>query len=335
MHRGILWCPHCGAPHPLGTKICPTSAKSIERTVTKEKVLPHPLIGTKVGGKYVVQRLIGAGGAGEVFEAEHVHLHRMVALKLVGASASPQAVARLEREALLVAAVHHPNICDVYDFGTLPDGSPFIVLERLFGETLADILRRKTKLPLGSTADIFAQMLSGLQAAHGAQIVHRDLKPQNVFLADRLGCAPLVKLLDFGFAKDTSGLRTRSITKPGTVFGTIQYMSPEQLKNEPAIPQSDLFAVGIMLYEALGGVHPFSGATLGEVRANVLRGQPAPLGPLRREVTTEINDVVMKALAIRPEERYQTALDFQKALAQAFVDAGTDTPPSSLPPTSF
>jgi eukaryotic-like serine/threonine-protein kinase len=342
VNGGIVWCPHCGGPHPLATKVCPVSAKTLERNVNRAQQLPeNPLVGSVVGGKYFVHRLIGSGAMGEVFEAENRVLRRMVALKIVrGAIATPEAVSRLEREALLVSAVQHPNICDVYDTGVLNDGSPFLVLERLFGETLGQLLHRKRTLPASLVLDVFEQMLSGLQAAHGAQIIHRDLKPQNVFLVDRLGCNPLVKLLDFGLARDLSGLRARTITKPGTLLGTLKYMAPEQLRRAEIDPRADLFAVGVMLYEAFTGKHPFEAPTLADMQANILRCEPRSLSLARPDLPPATGRVVDRALAKDPAARWSTALEMQRALAQALrpgprpgdtlSPSDEEPPPSSL-----
>ena len=297
-----------------------------------------PLVGMMIAGKYEVRRLIGSGGMGEVYEAENRMLKRLVALKVVrGGIATPEAIARLERELLLVSAVQHPNICDVYDAGVLSDGSPFIVLERLFGETLAQLFVRMGPLSLGLTLDIFTQVLSGVQAAHGAQIVHRDLKPQNVFLADRLGCASLVKLLDFGLARDLSGVRTRTITKPGALLGTLKYMPPEQLRAQRVDARGDIFAVGVMLYEALTGKHPFEGPTLADTQTNILRCE-APLLHECVEVPRALSAVVDRCLKKDPNGRWSSAVEVQLALKRAVGSTATYgqslIPPPEEPPSS-
>src|SRR5262249_21069922 len=158
--------PHCKAPHALGTKVCPTTAKTLERSINVQPLAEakNSLIGTVIGGKYRIDRLIGRGGIAEVFEAENTVLRRPVAVKVVHAE-SPHAALRLQREALLVAAIQHPNICDVYDAGALPNGSPFVVLERLSGETFASRLKRSGRLSPVAVADLFVQILSGLQRA--------------------------------------------------------------------------------------------------------------------------------------------------------------------------
>jgi serine/threonine-protein kinase len=220
----------------------------------------------------------------------------------------------LEREAQFVAAIQHPNICDVLDVGTLPDGRPFIVLERLFGESLATHLRRTPRLHVSWAKELFIQILSGLHAAHGAGIVHRDLKPQNVFLVDRLGCAPLAKVVDFGFAKDLSRMRAATMTKPGRVVGTPTYMAPEHLLGERVDRRTDIFAVGVMLHEALAGRHPFVRATNADMVAAIMREEPPPLRRERPDLTLALEVAVRRALEKDREARWPTAFDMQRAL---------------------
>jgi serine/threonine-protein kinase len=296
--------------------ICPATGKSLDRSIHRApQETAHSLVGSIIGGRYRVVRVIGAGGTSEVLEAENVTLRRPVAVKIVkNKLAGTDAAERLQREAQFVAAIQHPNICDVLDVGTLPDGRPFIVLERLFGESLALHLGRARGLDVAWAKELFTQILSGLHAAHGAGIVHRDLKPQNVFLVDRLGCPPLAKLVDFGFAKDVSGTRGATMTKPGKVVGTPTYMAPEQLAGERVDRRADVFAVGVMLHEALAGRHPFMRATNAEIVTAILREDPPPLRQARRDVTAALEVVVRRALAKEREARWPTAFDMQRAL---------------------
>jgi serine/threonine protein kinase len=336
MAGGIVWCPHCKSPHTLGTKVCPTTAKTLERNVNVQQPTEARslLIGTVIAGKYRIERLLGRGGTAEVYEAENTVLRRPVALKVLRHASSTHGALRLQREALLVAAIHHPNICDVYDAGALPNGAPFVVLERLSGETFASHLKHAGRLSPVAAADVFVQILSGLQRAHGANIVHRDLKPQNVFFVDRLGCAPLVKLLDFGLAKDLSETVGRSITMPPRMLvGTPAYMAPEQLLGSTASPRSDLFAVGIMLYEALTGKHPFLAGTLDELEMNVLRCQPRPPREVRRDLPYSIDALIGRALSRDPSDRWPTALAFQEAVKDALL-ATSSRWNSTIPPDS-
>lgn len=335
-HDGFRWCPHCGSPHALAERTCTMTGKDLDRALH----LPRgqsPLVGTVLDGKYRIIRPIGSGGAGIVFEAENLALRRLVAIKTVSRSGSTEALLRLALEAKLVAAIQHPNICDVYDVGRLPSGGPYVVLERLFGETLAMKMQVARRPSLTTAVDIFVQTLSGLQAAHAARIVHRDLKPQNIFLAERLGCAPLVKIVDFGFAQDLSTSPNTRITRPGKSCGTVQYMSPEQLRALPLDHRSDLFAVGVMLYEVLTGRHPFAARSQTELQINILRSEPRPLRQRRPDVSPELQRLVMSAMSKDPAQRPSSAHEMQTWLSSMLVRPPSapdleDEPPSLTTP---
>jgi serine/threonine-protein kinase len=250
---------------------------------------------------------------GEVFEAYDLLLNRAVAIKIV-AGGNPDAAERLRREAQVIASFQHPNICDVYDVGVMPNGSPYLVLERLTGETLHTSLRRQGRLPIAKTVELFTQMLSGAQHAHASGIVHRDLKPANVFLVERLGLLPLVKLVDFGLAKDLSG-KARNLTRPGKTCGTPHYMSPEQLCARPVDARSDLFSIGIMLFECLMNRHPFAADTIVEITMKIAYEESPELPRLRRKVVPELAAIVERSLHKDPARRFQSAVEFQTALA--------------------
>jgi serine/threonine-protein kinase len=314
--RGFLWCPHCKGPHPLDTVLCPETSKPIGGSIHKSKA--HDLLGTVIGGKYKIIGHLGTGGMGAVFEAENTVLRRRVAVKVVNPSGAVDALVRLQREAQLIAAVNHPNICDVYDVGAMPDGSPFIVLELLVGETLAQKIRREGPMAAREASDVFSQFLSGVHAAHGAKIVHRDLKPQNVFLAERVGCAPIVKVMDFGLAKDLSGERGKTITRRGVMVGTPQYMAPEQLRGERVDVRADIFSSAIILFEALTGRHPFAAESRADVQARILRDDPTSLASLRPDLPPAVSSVVAQALAKDREGRFSSAHAMLLALSHAF-----------------
>jgi serine/threonine-protein kinase len=336
--EGFRWCPHCKGPHALSDRVCRATGRSLDGALQEQRQKPPvamagQLEGLVLDGKYKLLRQIGAGGIGRVFEAESLEHQRVVAIKLIGVNAAPETILRLEREARLVAAIKHPNICEVHDVGRMPNGMPFVVFERLFGETLAERTRGVLQLPVRVAIDLFSQMLLGLQTAHEARIIHRDLKPQNVFLADRPGDEPLVKLLDFGFAQDLAA--TSRITRPGNACGTVQYMSPEQLRVEPLDGRSDLFAVGIMLYEALAGRHPFAASSRIELQINILRAAPLPLRVRRPDVPQALEDLILRTLGRTPAERPASAVELQRELvsvkrSQALPSLNSDEEPVSL-----
>jgi serine/threonine protein kinase len=329
--EGIVWCRYCHQPHRLGTRICPVTGKHIEQglhRMSSSEAADAKLIGTLLDRKYRILRLLGRGGMGRVYEAENISLQKLVAVKFVLGATSSDGVSRLRHEARIIASLHHPNICDLYDFGSVSDGGrPYLVLERLFGETLAARLKRTPRLAIDGAIDLFAQILSGLHVAHGNQILHRDLKPQNVFIVDRLGCAPIAKLVDFGLAKDMGGDSRTTITQPGMVCGTPQYMSPEQLAGKVLDARSDLFAVGVMLHQALTGAHPFAAKSLGEVQDKILRS-PAP--SVRERVpraSKALEAVIARSLAKSPADRFQSAIEMQRALVDCIgeqVDVDDD-----------
>jgi serine/threonine protein kinase len=341
--EGFRWCPHCQRPHSLEARRCASTGLALDGALHHSRggAPPReqsPLVGLILDRKYRMLRLIGRGGMGQVFEAENIQQQRMVAVKVVAEGTRPEALVRLEREAQVVAAIKHPNICDVHDVGRMPNGGPYVVFERLFGETLAARARGR-QLPINYAIEIFSQILAGLSAAHAASIVHRDMKPENVFLVDRAGAAPLVKVVDFGFSQDLSMVAARRITRPGRACGTVQYMSPEQLRCERVDHRSDLFGVGIMLYEVLAGRHPFAATSLVDLQVNILRAAPLPLRVQRPAASRELEQVVSWALARSPSERPSSATELNAALhslgRSAMVSLGDDEPVSVTEPVWF
>jgi eukaryotic-like serine/threonine-protein kinase len=280
------------------------------------------LLGKTIGGKYRVRSVLGEGGMGTVFEAEHTALGRSVAVKVLVATPSTkrEAIKRFEQEARAAGALGHPNICGVVDLGTLDDGSPYIVMERLVGVTLADRIAAEGGLPFEDVIDTMVQVLSGLVAAHEQGIVHRDIKPENVFLTTRVGCPPLVKLLDFGVSKvtgGTAGARAEELvlTRTGMVMGTPYYMAPEQARGERDLDaRVDLYACGVMFYEALTGKRPYVAPNYNALLVQILNATPRPVFELRPALPAAYGPVLTKAMARRREDRYATAAAFQKDL---------------------
>ena len=269
------------------------------------------MIGQTVSHYRILSR-IGEGGMGVVYLAEDTRLGRRVAVKFpLTGSEEKQYRARFMREARAVSALNHPNIAAVYDFGETADGHPFIVMELVAGQSLADLL--SGGLTLARAVEIIQDVAAALAEAHRLGVVHRDIKPTNVHVNER----GEVKVLDFGLAKQIdeeahaeSTLRTRS----DVVIGTPLYLSPEQARGGRIDARSDLFSLGGLLYECVGGRPPFSGANVIEIGAQVLHVDPPPPSRLNPRVPAELDRAVMKALAKRPEERHQTAGEFISAL---------------------
>jgi serine/threonine protein kinase/Tfp pilus assembly protein PilF len=270
-------------------------------------------------GPYEILSPLGAGGMGEVFKARDTRLEREVAVKVLPASLvkDAEALARFEREAKAVAALSHPNILAIHDFG-MEGGTAYAVMELLEGETLRDKLGA-ADLPQRKALDWALQIAQGLAAAHERGIVHRDLKPQNLFVT-RDG---LVKILDFGLAKvgretavsgETGSSPTNSPTQPGTVLGTVGYMSPEQVRGAAADHRSDIFSFGAILYEMLAGERAFWRSSDVETMVAILREEPPELSRPGRPVPAELADVVAHCLEKQPGERFQSARDLAFAL---------------------
>jgi serine/threonine-protein kinase len=311
-------------PQPVQPAAAPAPRAPIEAAPpSSRRAGPLHLLGRTIGGKYKVRSVLGEGGMGTVFEAEQVALGRSVAVKVLHAAqvTKRDAIRRFQQEARAAGAIGHPNICGVIDLGTLEDGSPYIVMERLSGETLADRLASEGGLPFEDVIDIHIQVLSGLVPAHEQGIVHRDIKPENVFLTRRVGCPPIVKLLDFGVSKMIGVAREElALTRTGMVMGTPYYMAPEQARGERDLDaRVDLYACGVMFYEALTGKRPFTASNYNALLVQILGASPRPARALRPALPAAYDAVIERAMARDRRDRYATAADFQHDL-QALRD---------------
>ncbi len=271
----------------------------------------------QVIGHYRVIEKIGAGAMGEVFRARDERLGRDVAVKLIRASSSanPDHLRRFEQEARAAAALNHPNIVSVYDVGT-HDGTPYIVCELLHGRTLRAIVSAGP-LPVRLAADYAQQISKGLTAAHDLHIVHRDLKPENLFVT----IDGRLKILDFGVAKlqpsadsGRSVEELTTVTRSGTLVGTVGYMSPEQLRVQPVDYRSDIFSLGAVLYEMLTGQRAFRGETEVDTMTAVLKENPPELYLEERKVPLAFQQIVQHCLEKEPDQRFQSARDLAFAL---------------------
>jgi len=309
------------APSVPPPPIPPSVPPPLIPTVPPGRSASRDLTGKKIGGKYVVRSVLGEGGMGTVFEAEHITIGRSVAVKVLHPQQARKkdAVKRFHQEARAAGAIGHPNICEVYDLGTLDDGSPYLVMEKLVGETLADRIASEGGLPFDDVIDVLTQVLSGLVAAHEKRIVHRDIKPENVFLTKRVGCPPVAKLLDFGVSKMigplVSGDEDLDLTRTGMVMGTPYYMSPEQARGDRNLDaRVDLYACGVIMYEALTGRRPFTAANYNALLLQILMTKPRPARELRPALPQGFDAVLDKSMARAREDRYQTAAEFQRDL---------------------
>jgi serine/threonine-protein kinase len=264
---------------------------------------------------YRVTKALGHGGMGDVYLAEDTRLKRQVALKFLPSEVATDRnrLERFEREAQVVAALNHPNIVTVHAIER-DEGALFMAMEYLDGKTLADVIPRGG-LPLPRLLSLVTQIVDALVAAHGRGVVHRDLKPGNVMVlaGDR------VKVLDFGLAKlrdapDAATLPTQELTGEGRIAGTVAYMSPEQAEGKPVDERSDIFAMGVMLYEMATGERPFKGDTSLSVLSSILKDTPRAVTELKAGLPRDVWRVVRHCLAKDPDRRYQTAKDLRNDL---------------------
>jgi serine/threonine-protein kinase len=280
------------------------------------------LLGRVVDRKYLVRAIIGEGGMSTIFEAEHMGLDRMVAIKVLHPSLAddPEAIARLRQEARVVSAIGHPNICAVFDMGKTDDGSPYLVMERLIGESLAERIKSQGAMSFVELAPLMRQILAALEAAHQKGILHRDLKPENVFIEEpRLLGRPTAKLLDFGISKSMTYemLEDHRLTHTGMVMGTPYYMAPEQARGDSGLDQRvDLWAVGVLMYEALTGRRPFVATNYNALLVKILTSRPRPVQKIAPQIPDAVAAIVDKALSKLREDRYQSAREFSEAIAR-------------------
>ncbi len=321
-------------PSPARTPVLGAGSTRASSEFPADKDAASRLVGTTLGGRYLVRRLVGEGGMGRVYEAEHLEIGKRVGLKILhpAYSRTPEVVERFRREARAASKVGHPHIVNVTDSGTTADGSFFFVMEFVEGVELGLVIYKEGPMQTTRMLVITEQVCQALQAAHDAGVIHRDLKPENILLVGKKGETDYVKVLDFGIAKSsdveepqTSG---RRLTRPGVAMGTPEYMAPEQAAGKPADPRSDIYAVGSIMYEMLTGTPPYDGDNVMEVLHKKANESPRPLSELRPEIPPVIEALIERAMAREPAQRPQTmailAADIRRLLeamgAQAFSD---------------
>ncbi|MEM9189350.1 MAG: serine/threonine-protein kinase [Myxococcota bacterium] len=301
----MRYCPTCGARFSNEVRFCPhdgVGTLEIDEAVGEEK---DPLIGQVVEGRYRLEKPIGEGGMGIVYLATHTVLNKKLAIKVLRGDSSKDegVVERFVQEARAATSIGHENIIDISDFGSLPDGTAYFVMEHLDGQPLSDMVAKGGAVPNHDAIQIVIQIASALGAAHQRGIVHRDLKPDNVFLIAR-GQNPLfVKVLDFGIAK--VGGAGSKLTKTGMVFGTPHYMSPEQAAGQPVDSRTDIYALGVIMYEMFTGRVPFDADTFMGILSKHMFEPPTPPSQGNAELGA-LESVILRALSKKPEDRYQT-----------------------------
>lgn len=267
-------------------------------------------VGYVIDGRYRIDGVLGRGGMGVVYRARHEVIDKLVAVKILLANSDPDVVERFVNEARAATAIGNQHIVDTMDFGALPDGSTYFVMEYLQGETLARRIKKARFIEVSHALSLTKQIATGMSAAHRAGIVHRDLKPENIFLEPHENGQDFVKLLDFGIAKVQYA--QNRITRAGTIFGTPHYMSPEQAAGREVDPRSDIYSLGVILYEMLLGRVPFDAENPMGLLTQHMYTEPTPLTHAEgapQEIASTVDAVVLKCLAKKPEERYQTMAD--------------------------
>jgi eukaryotic-like serine/threonine-protein kinase len=285
-----------------------------------------PLLGTTVAGRYKVIKLLGEGGMGQVYLAEHSAIEKRIALKVLRAEYAHKGeiVTRFQQEAISASRIKHPNVLDVFDFGQLENGCFYLAMEFLEGNDLADELQRSRVLTAPRALPIAMQICRALSVAHSKGVVHRDMKPENVFLQRTGDGEEIVKIVDFGIAQlkpsneEAAAASThRRLTRTGMIFGTPEYMAPEQASGKHADLRCDVYAVGIILFELFTGAVPFTGETFLGVLTKHLSEMPPSMRSVYPDlqISTELEGVVSRALAKDPVQRYQTMNELASALA--------------------
>jgi serine/threonine-protein kinase len=347
-------CPRCAEQFPGTQRYCPNEGAILVEEIDLSR------IGTCVGN-YQLHAIIGRGGMGTVYSGEHVYIHKKVAVKVLHArfAGYEDAVHRFLAEARAASSIQHPNIVDVTDFGPMPDGGVYFVMEYLEGTSLEDCIEKDEFLPLHRALNITNQICLALAAAHEKRIVHRDLKPENIMLIRKPGRRDVirtmpdgggagggagyvteredeydfVKILDFGIAKVHTPDQAVPQTLHGTIFGTPEYMSPEAARGEDVDHRADIYAVGVILFDMLTGRPPFEAESAAEVLAmQINQAPPLPraMAP-HNEITEACERLILRALAKDPARRHQSIDEFRDEMQHCYGSVAYHRAPSSFP----
>ncbi len=323
-------CPTCDQQFGEDQRSCPDDGSTLLVVHDPSQEQEDALIGRVIEGRYRITAKLGAGGMGAVFRGVQTAVGREVAIKVLAKQGATDvnAVKRFVQEAKAASALSHPNTITIHDFGQTEDGLLYLVMELVKGETMSALLKREGALRPSRAVRIVGQMLNALSEAHALGIIHRDLKPENVIVAPRAGNPDFLKVLDFGLAKLTNGDGGNTgLTQTGQVFGTPGYMSPEQARGEVCDLRADLYAVGVMLYEMLGGRRPFDGDNPLSVLVKHIQEPPPDFTTLDPpvEVAPALRAVVFRSLAKAREERHSSSTEMHQALVEALQHSGIES----------
>ena len=310
-------CPKCGKEYADTNTLCPTDGAVLEKS-------SDWLIGQTLASKYRIEELISEGGMGTVYRGTHILMDKTVAIKVLhpALAADDKIVTRFNREARAASRISHPHALNVTDFGEAENGVVFLVMEYLAGKTLKEVIRREGPMPLPRVVEIMRQVSGALEAAHAEGVVHRDLKSDNIMLMDA-GGADWAKVLDFGIAKIQEPVgQDPALTSPNLIIGTPQYMSPEQCSQASQIDaRSDIYSLGVILYEMLVGHVPFTGDSPTAIMMKHLQEPPPAVLEERKDLPAAVGRVVARAMAKRPADRYQTVSELAESLTLAAESA--------------
>jgi serine/threonine-protein kinase len=316
-------CPKCSIQLDDSLSSCPRDGTALLGTQTT--VTNNLAVGDVLAEKYVIIGLTGKGSMGAIYKARHTLTNRIVAVKLlVPKGGSSRDVDRFRLEAEATSSMSHPNIVSVHDFGFTKDNCPFLVMDFLQGVSLAQVIAESSSVTVEHAIPIFIQICDALEHAHEKGILHRDLKPANVVLLTDGQRNDFVKIIDFGLAKllMESQENTRKLTLPGQVCGSPVYMSPEQCQGKQLDCRSDIYAMGVLMYETLTGVAPFRGGSVLEILTKHIDQEPVPLSKynVRGQQVQAVENIIMHALQKEPAMRFQNACELKQALLQVPVE---------------
>ena len=316
-------CIQCGAEYDVGQKFCPNDGSPLRLQSPDDA-----LIGQLVADRYQMLSLIGEGGMGRVYLAEHIRMGRKSAVKVINPAlaTTSDAIARFNREAANACRINHPNVAQVYDFGEMADGTLYLAMEYVEGETLDAVIAREGSLPPRRAALVTKQVADALFTAHHLGIVHRDLKPENVMLARHLDGSDWVKVVDFGIAKTVQrdGAGSQTVTTAGVSLGTPEYMSPEQLAGEKLDHRTDVYSLGLVLFNMLTGELPYPKVTSKETLVRRLTSKPRTLSEVRPIAWPRgLQDALDRALAPEVADRYDSVAEFGRDVVRAADETRT------------
>jgi serine/threonine-protein kinase len=344
----FIRCQHCKLPHAASETVCPVTGAAIaarKKPLKIEAAPPEPVwrmslhpesvaleddaaqpggfLGRVIDDKYRVEELIGVGGMGAVYRAEHLRLARKVAIKVLlrGHRTGSTAEQRFMREAKIASALRHRNIVSILDLGVLKEGTPYQVMELLEGRSLGQQLRQEGALDVEAALRVGIDILSAVGAAHARGVLHRDIKPDNVFLArtsEDEGQTSCAKLVDFGISKSIEK-ESIVLTRPGSMMGTPIYFAPEQAHGAAADFRTDVYSVGATLYEAITGRPPFVSSNYADLIRQIRTTRPEPIRALLPAIPDAVERAIAKMMEADPEARFQTATAAGRALSEAYT----------------